>query len=100
MGTRTVSPMSTGGDYASLRDTNKAYWNERIDTHVNSEHYDADGFRAGGLSLMPLERDEVGPVAGKRLLVWLDGWDATVRRIWADLLAQKQRDDLSGAARA
>ena len=40
------------------------------------------------------------PVAGKRLLVWLDGWDATVRRIWADLLAQKQRDDLSGAARA
>jgi len=55
-------------DYSRLRDTNKAYWNERIDTHVRSDHYDAQGFRAGGTSLMPLEREEVGPVAGRKLL--------------------------------
>lgn len=57
-----------GNDYHAQRDANKAYWNERIDTHVRSEHYDAQAFRAGGLSLMPLEREEVGPVAGKKLL--------------------------------
>ncbi len=55
-------------DYTSLRDVNKAYWNERIDTHVTSDHYDADAFRAGRTSLMPLELNEVGSVAGKKLL--------------------------------
>lgn len=63
-----MSTPGTTSDYSALRDANKAYWNERIDTHVKSEHYDAEGFRAGGTSLMPLEREEVGPVAGKTLL--------------------------------
>lgn len=47
---------------------NRRLWEARTPIHVASEFYDVDGFRAGATSLRPLEVDEVGDVAGKRLL--------------------------------
>jgi SAM-dependent methyltransferase len=48
-------------------DLNRSWWDERVPIHVGSAFYDVDGFRAGGSSLRPFEREEVGDVAGKRL---------------------------------
>ena len=53
--TRASSPTATGGTSES-RSTSR------------SEFYDVDGFRAGGSTLRPFELDEVGDVAGKRLV--------------------------------
>jgi len=50
------------------RATNLKLWNEWTRIHVDSDFYDVDGFLRGGLSLLPLEREELGDVAGKRLL--------------------------------
>jgi hypothetical protein len=49
------------------RETNRAYWDERVPTHVESPFYDADGFLAGRSSLRPFEIEEAGAVAGRRL---------------------------------
>ncbi len=50
-------------------EANRAHWNELATIHQRpSTYYDMDAFRAGGLSLRPLERDEVGDVTGKSLL--------------------------------
>jgi SAM-dependent methyltransferase len=46
---------------------NRSWWDERVPIHVGSAFYDVDGFRAGGSTLRPFEREEVGDVAGKRL---------------------------------
>lgn len=43
-------------------------WNEWAAIHEKSTYYDMEGFRAGKLSLHPLEIEEVGEVAGKSLL--------------------------------
>lgn len=47
---------------------NRACWNELTPIHARSAFYDLEGFKAGELTLMPLEREEVGDVAGKSLL--------------------------------
>ncbi|MGD8966979.1 MAG: class I SAM-dependent methyltransferase [Anaerolineae bacterium] len=47
---------------------NRKRWNELTPLHARSAFYDLQGLRAGGLTLMPLEREEVGDVAGKSLL--------------------------------
>jgi SAM-dependent methyltransferase len=48
---------------------NLAHWNELARIHERpSAYYDVDAFRAGGISLRPLEREEVGEVRGKSLL--------------------------------
>jgi SAM-dependent methyltransferase len=47
---------------------NRSWWDERVPIHVGSTFYDVDGFRAGGSTLRPFEREEVGNVAGKRLV--------------------------------
>ena len=47
---------------------NRAGWDELAPQHAGSRFYDVDGFRAGRLSLRPVERNEVGPVSGKSLL--------------------------------
>jgi SAM-dependent methyltransferase len=49
-------------------DTNRQNWNERAAIHARSRFYDLDGFRAGRNALLPIERAEVGDVAGKSLL--------------------------------
>lgn len=49
-------------------ETNRRNWNERTPIHARSKSYDLDGFRAGRNTLLPIERAEVGDVAGKSLL--------------------------------
>jgi SAM-dependent methyltransferase len=49
-------------------ETNRAWWNERVPLHADSSFYDVQGFREGKLTLMPLERRELGDVTGKSLL--------------------------------
>ncbi|MQA73361.1 MAG: methyltransferase domain-containing protein [Solirubrobacterales bacterium] len=49
-------------------DTNRRWWDERVPIHLASDFYDVEGFRAGGSTLRPFEIEEVGDVAGKRLL--------------------------------
>jgi SAM-dependent methyltransferase len=43
-------------------------WDERVPVHLASAFYDLDGFRASQDALRDFEIDEVGDVAGKRLL--------------------------------
>jgi len=47
---------------------NLGLWNEWTEVHETSAFYDVEGFKQGGLSLRPIERDELGDVRGKRLL--------------------------------
>ena len=50
-------------------EANRAHWNELALIHQRpSTYYNIDAFRAGDVSLRPLERDEVGDVRGKSLL--------------------------------
>ncbi|MDB4953894.1 MAG: Methyltransferase type 11, partial [Myxococcales bacterium] len=50
-------------------ETNRTHWAELAKIHERpSDYYDIEGFKAGGLSLRPLERREVGEVRGKSLL--------------------------------
>jgi len=49
-------------------ETNREYWDERVPIHVGSRFYDVDAFRRGADTLRPFEVEEVGEVAGKRLL--------------------------------
>lgn len=47
---------------------NQAHWNALVPIHARSDFYDVAGFKAGKTALMPVEREEVGDVTGKRLL--------------------------------
>ncbi|MDE0027561.1 MAG: class I SAM-dependent methyltransferase [Spirochaetaceae bacterium] len=47
---------------------NRQNWNERVPVHAASDFYGVDRFKAGAISLNDIEREEVGPVAGKSLL--------------------------------
>ncbi len=49
-------------------ETNRAWWNEKVSLHAESGFYNVKGFKAGKLTLMDLEREELGDVAGKSLL--------------------------------
>ncbi len=49
-------------------ETNRINWNERTAGHAASDFYDVAGFKAGNIALKDIEREEVGDVAGKRLL--------------------------------
>jgi len=49
-------------------ETNRTWWNERVPLHADSSFYDVEGFRDGDLTLMPLERRELGDVTGRSLL--------------------------------
>jgi SAM-dependent methyltransferase len=51
-----------------IRQTNLDRWNELASIHAKSAFYDVAGFRAGKCSLRPIEVEELGDVAGKRLL--------------------------------
>lgn len=48
--------------------SDQANWNRLVPIHARSEFYDVAGFKAGKVSLLPVEREEVGEVAGKSLL--------------------------------
>ncbi len=47
---------------------NRRYWDALVPFHAASAFYDLEGFKAGRITLQSLEREEVGPVEGKRLL--------------------------------
>ncbi|MGP4098215.1 class I SAM-dependent methyltransferase [Nonomuraea sp. KM90] len=47
---------------------NRANWNARVPIHVSSAFYDVDGFKAGRSRLREFEVEEVGEVAGRRLV--------------------------------
>jgi SAM-dependent methyltransferase len=46
------------------RETNRAWWDERVPIHAASDYYDLDRVRRGGDTLRPFEIEEVGPVEG------------------------------------
>jgi SAM-dependent methyltransferase len=47
---------------------NRRHWDELVAHHLRSDFYDVEAFRRGTTSLLPLERAEVGPVAGRSLV--------------------------------
>lgn len=49
-------------------ENNRRQWDERTPIHVGSRFYDVEGFKAGRCSLNLVEIEELGDVAGKRLL--------------------------------
>ena len=50
------------------RETNRAWWDERVPIHVDSALYDVEGFLAGESRLFEFVIDEVGDVAGATLV--------------------------------
>jgi len=56
--------MDNAADFA----LNKARWDEVVDLHVASPFYRVKEFLAGEDARLPIEREELGPVAGKRLV--------------------------------
>jgi SAM-dependent methyltransferase len=49
-------------------DVNRALWDGWTEIHAASSFYDVAAFRAGASTLKPIERAQVGDVAGRRLL--------------------------------
>ncbi|MEA2639139.1 MAG: hypothetical protein QOF51_533 [Chloroflexota bacterium] len=49
-------------------EANRARWDELVSVHAGSAFYDVASFKAGGIKLHDLEREELGDVAGKSLL--------------------------------
>lgn len=47
---------------------NRHSWNNRTDTHLNSEFYNLEGFLKGETSLNPIELDILGDIQGKSIL--------------------------------
>lgn len=52
----------------ALTEINRARWDEVVDIHINSNFYDVAEVKAGGTSLDPLILDELGDIAGQKLL--------------------------------
>lgn len=57
--------MSKPLDYVAI---NKASWNNRTETHINSQFYDMDHFMKGNTSLNEIELAILGDVNGKKIL--------------------------------
>lgn len=49
-------------------EANKQLWNQRTPIHEKSAFYNMEMFKSGASTLMSVELEEVGPVAGKKLL--------------------------------
>ncbi|MFN2595180.1 MAG: class I SAM-dependent methyltransferase [Actinomycetota bacterium] len=47
---------------------NQARWDELVDVHAASDHYNLEGFRAGAIRVRDYEIEDVGDVNGKSLL--------------------------------
>ena len=76
---------------------NRRNWNDRVPVHAASTFYDLAGFKAGRISLNEVEREEVGPVAGKSLL-HLQSHFGMDTMSWGRLGAQATGVDFSAAA--
>ena len=60
--------MSSPDRYQRYWQANRARWGESVAAHAASEFYGVDRFLAGQSTLLPLDLDEVGEVAGRSLL--------------------------------
>jgi len=49
-------------------EANRQLWDDRVGVHQRSDYYDVDGFRRGRSTLRSIELEELGDVAGRRLL--------------------------------
>jgi SAM-dependent methyltransferase len=79
-------------------DSNRLLWNAWTELHEDSDFYNLAGFRAGGLSLRAIEREEIGgEVAGKRLLHLMCHFGLDTLS-WARLGAHVTGTDLSDRA--
>ena len=76
---------------------NRRNWDDRVPVHAASTFYDLAGFKAGRISLNEVEREEVGPVAGKSLL-HLQCHFGMDTMSWGRLGAQATGVDFSAAA--
>lgn len=79
------------------RATNHAMWDERVPIHTRSDFYDLAAIRSGQDALRGFEIDEVGDVAGQRLL-HLQCHIGTDTLSWARRGAEVTGLDFSGAA--
>jgi SAM-dependent methyltransferase len=78
-------------------ENNRKLWDGMVAVHVASEFYDVAAFRAGRSSLLGIELEEVGPVAGKSLL-HLQCHFGMDTLSWARLGAEVTGVDFSGPA--
>ena len=60
--------MTDTTDDKKAMEANSRNWNERVPIHAASAFYDVEGFKEGKSSLLSIELDELGDVAGKSLL--------------------------------
>lgn len=67
---RSSRPYARNVDHAVERyvESNRTLWNEWTRIHASGDFYDLEGFKRGGVRLRVYELEEVGDVAGKRLL--------------------------------
>ena len=49
-------------------DINRDAWNARIETHIQSNFYDLEGFKQGKNSIPNLDKSLLGNVRGKKVL--------------------------------
>lgn len=61
-------PLQAADDHAGSYATNQALWEAWTALHAAGEHYDLEGFRAGGIRLRPEEIAAIGDVTGRSLL--------------------------------
>lgn len=78
-------------------DNNRKLWDGMVPVHVASEFYDVASFKAGRNTLMPVERAEVGDVAGMSML-HLQCHFGMDTLSWARLGAEVTGVDFSGPA--
>lgn len=76
-------------------EANRRNWDERASIHARSKMYDLEAVRQGKNSLLPLEREILGDVRGKKIL-HLQCHIGTDSVSWARLGAQVTGLDLSG----
>lgn len=55
-------------NYQPFFEANKDLWNQRTVVHKNSTFYDLEGFKSGKTVLTPIELNEIGEVASKKML--------------------------------
>ncbi|HTU85140.1 MAG TPA: class I SAM-dependent methyltransferase [Solirubrobacteraceae bacterium] len=55
-------------DEDEWRELNVRHWDELVPIHLQGAFHDVSGFLAGGSTLRPFERAELGPVAGLKLV--------------------------------
>jgi SAM-dependent methyltransferase len=84
-------------DHEASFAANRALWDAWTAIHATAEFYDLEGFRAGGVRILPYETELLGDVAGRSLL-HLQCHFGIDTLSWARLGARVTGADLSPAA--